>query len=469
MAAPNSLWLDEALADNPEVAPRLEGSEKADLCIVGGGYTGLWTALRLRELEPSLDVALIEKDLCGSGASGRNGGFITSWWAKFLSLQKICGDAEAVRLARASAAASEEIGGFCQRHGIDAHFRPDGWLWTATNEAQIGAWDETLEAAARAGDAPFAVWDRAEVVGRSGSERHLAGIFEPTAATVQPAHLVRGLRRVALERGVRIFEHTPLERLKRTRPLELVTPRGVLRAERVVLAMNAWSVAFSEIRKGMIVVTSDMVATPPIPAALHKSGWVDGLAISDSRALVHYYRTTRDGRIAFGKGGMTGRLPYGGRIPQRFENAPAAAAELSGWLRWTYPDLEGASVAKSWSGLIDRPWDGLPTVSVLGGRPDITYAVGFSGNGVGPCAVVSRMLASLALGREDEWSNAGLVRPSRRRFPPEPFRYLGAPVVRRAVATRDRCEDEGRRPGPLTRALARLAPAGFSPFRGQKP
>ena len=138
-----SLWLEEALGGG-EDAPRLTGEERADVCIVGGGYTGLWTAIRLKEHDPALDVVLVEADVCGAGASGRNGGFVLSWWAKFGALERLCGTEEALRLARASASGVAEIGAFCAENGIDAHFRRDGWLWTATSPAQVGAWEGTI-------------------------------------------------------------------------------------------------------------------------------------------------------------------------------------------------------------------------------------------------------------------------------------------------------------------------------------
>src|SRR5207244_10279362 len=134
-AVQRSLWRQEALA-GAEDAPPLEGDVRADVCICGGGYSGLWTAIRLKEHEPSLAVALVEADVCGGGASGRNGGFVLSWWHKFGSLKKVCSGEEAVRLARASAEAVDGIGAFCAEHGIDAHYRRDGWLWAATSEAQ---------------------------------------------------------------------------------------------------------------------------------------------------------------------------------------------------------------------------------------------------------------------------------------------------------------------------------------------
>ncbi len=176
-----SLWLEEALPQAQD-APRLEGDERADICIVGGGFTGLWTAIRLEEHDPALDVVLVEADVCGGGASGRNGGFVLTWWAKFGTLKKVCGGDEAVRLARASAQAVDGIGAFCAENGIDAHYRRDGWLWAATSEAQLGAWEETLATIAPYGEDPFEPLGPGEAARRAGELTHLGGVFEPTAA-----------------------------------------------------------------------------------------------------------------------------------------------------------------------------------------------------------------------------------------------------------------------------------------------
>ncbi len=466
MTHPRSLWLEEALEDS-DSGPPLEGEQRADVCIVGGGYAGLWTALHLKEADPSLDILLIEKDVCGGGASGRNGGFIISWWAKYLSLRKICGEEEALRLARASADAVRAIGTFCEQNAIDSHYRYDGWLWAATSDPQIGAWEETCDAVAETDPDVFEHWDPEQVAMRSGSPMHLAGVFEPNAASVQPARLARGLRRVAIRRGVRIYEGTPLERLVTSSPATVVTPRGRVRAQRIVLAMNAWAIRFAEIRKTIAVVTSDIVATAPVPERLRKIGRQDGMTISDGRALVHYYRTTPDGRLVFGKGGMARRLPYAGRVGALVDGVARQPDEVTQWLRKIYPELADVPITSTWTGPIDREKNGLPIVSRLGGREDIVYAAGFSGNGVGPTFVVARMLASLALERRDEWSECPLVRRPLRHFPPEPIRFIGGQLVGAAIAAKDRAEDAGREPGPLTRAFASFAPASLSPRKAR--
>jgi putative aminophosphonate oxidoreductase len=456
-----SLWLQEALAEDAEVAPPLEGATRADVCIVGGGYTGLWTALRLKEAEPSLDVAIVEADICGGGASGRNGGFVLSWWPKFSTLAKQSGTEEALRLAGASAQAVSAIGSFCEEHGIDAHYRRDGWLWAATNGAQVDAWRSTVEDLDRNGVHPFRELSTEEVGTRTGSPTHLAGVWEESGAIVQPARLARGLRRVAIARGVRIFEATPMVGLERSSPLRVRTPRGSVTADRVVLAMNAWAIRFRRVRSRIIVVGSDIVATPPIPERIREIGWTDGLCISDSRLLVHYYRTTRDGRLAFGKGG--GAIAFGKAVGERFDGPAYRRARIVAALRRTYPRLADVPVAASWTGPIDRSRTGLPFFGPLEVRPDLLVGVGYSGDGVGPSYVGGKILASLALGRDDEWSNCGVVGLPGLRFPPEPFRFLGGHVVRTAIERKERLEDAGRRPDPLTRGLVRLAPAGLVP------
>ena len=224
-----SHWLDQALAregEDSEAAPALDGSTAVDICIVGGGFTGLWTALMLKDREPGIDVALLETDVCGAGASGRNGGFAMTWWSKFSTLQKRFGTEEALRLAAASADAVTAIGAFCEQHDVPAEFREDGWLWTATNDAQVGAWRETLDALADVGQNPFVKLPVADVQARAASTAHVAGVFEAKCASIQPGVLVRGLRRVALQRGVRIFERSPMVELQRSRPPAVVTPRG---------------------------------------------------------------------------------------------------------------------------------------------------------------------------------------------------------------------------------------------------
>ncbi|MHB9798992.1 NAD(P)/FAD-dependent oxidoreductase [Pseudomonas sp. MT3] len=453
-----SLWLQEIAAEL-DPTPALNGELEVDVAIVGGGFVGLWTALRLLELEPGCRVAIIERDICGGGASGRNGGFVMSWWPKISSLAAQCGKEEALRLARASAAAIGEIGEFCAEHRIDAHFRRNGWLWTATSDAQRGAWKDVQRTCERLGEPVFQSLPDAEVARRSGSPRHLEGVIEASNATVQPARLARGLRRVALEKGVRIYENTPLLDFQRGQPAQLRTPEGCVRARRVVLAHNAWAAAIPELRRTILPVTSTIVATAPIPQRLEQIGWTGGEAITDSQLMVDYYRTTHDGRIAFGKG--TGMISYASRVDGSYDDNPQLNEDTERDFRRSYPQLADVPITHAWSGPIDRTYDSLPVFGHLDGAPHIVYGVGWSGNGVGPSRLGGRILASLALGLDDEWSRCGLVGRQPKRFPPEPLRYVGGLSVRNAVQRKEAAEAEGRQPAWLDKTLAGLAPSGL--------
>ncbi len=459
-----SQWLEEAPLAPQDEAPELKGDIRADVCIVGGGYLGLWTALALKQREPSLNIVIVEKNCCGDGASGRNGGFVLSWWRSIAGLKNFCSTEEAFHLAAASAECVTEMAGFCRDHSIDCDFRHDGWLWAATNQAQDGAWDAAIETLAHQQVHPFEQWTRDQVAARTGSDRHISGVFEPSAATVQPALLARGLRRAALAKGIRIFENSPMRRLKRTKPPGVVTAGGTVTADKVVIAMNAWATALPELRRSILVISSDVVASEAFPERLKSSGWTDGMAISDSRTLVNYYRTTPDGRVVFGAGG--GFLSYGNRVDSKFDGATPRAAEVAGYFQQTYPAFRDVAMASHWTGPIDRSLSGLPFFGCLAGRGDILYGLGFSGNGVGPTMVGGKILASLVLEVRDQWSECGLVRDHGGHFPPEPMRYFGGRLVLAAKRRMEALDDQGLRPGFVTRTIAGLAPAGFSKVKG---
>jgi glycine/D-amino acid oxidase-like deaminating enzyme len=430
------------------------------VAIIGGGYVGLWSAIRIKERDPGCDVVVLEQDICGGGASGRNGGMVLSWWPKLASLVKLCGAEEAVRLGRASEAAIEDLRAFCDAHRIDCHFQRGGLIWTATTPAQIGAWEGVLRLSQRLGIDAFRPVAADELVRRTGSRTHLAGVLEATAATVQPAALARGLRRVALELGVRIFERSRVTGFTRERPLAIRTEgRGLLAADRLIVATNAWAATLPELRRSLVVVSSDIVATEPIPERLEGIGWNGGEGITDSQTMVNYYRTTHDGRIAFGKG--TASLAYAGRVGPEFDRSPRRTATVVAEMRRTYPVLADVAVEHDWGGPIDRTPTSVPILGRLGGRDHILYGVGWSGNGVGPSLLGGRILSSLALGIEDQWSQTPLVDRPHDRFPPEPVRFLGGQIVRRAVMRKETTERIGRRPSALALQLAKLAPAGL--------
>jgi glycine/D-amino acid oxidase-like deaminating enzyme len=458
--ATRSHWLVDALTGEtppPDDRP-LQGEVSADVCIVGGGYTGLWTALNIKALQPGADVVLVEADICGSGASGRNGGFVMTWWSKFATLVKLCGPEAALDLARRSEDAVASIGRFCAENDI-AGFHQGGWLWTSTNVSQVDAWKDTVDTIATFGAAPYEMLDRRQVAERSGSPVHLAGIYERNAGVVQPARLARGLAAAARRAGVRIFERSPMTELRADATPRVRTRQGQVTADRVVLAMNAWGAALPQLRRALVVVASDVVATEPVPDRLEEIGWARELSISDSRRLVNYYRISDDGRVVFGKGG--GTLAMGGRVGASYSRPSARRGEVHNQMRHIYPALWDVPISSSWRGPIDYSLTGLPFFCRLNGRDDIVVGLGFSGNGVGPSYLGGQTLAKLAVAGRDDTMPDALTRPPAGSLPPEPFRYVGGLAVRAATARKESAEDRGHRPGRLTRLLASLDPTSF--------
>lgn len=452
-----SLWLREAGTD--DVLPALTGTIHCDVAIIGGGFVGLWTAIRLKTLEPQLDVVILESDVCGGGASGRNGGFVLSWWPKFSSLVALCGEAEALRLAVASEEAVSEIGDFCQAYAPQAEFRRAGWLWTATTEAQDKSWTDVVTRSNSAQPGTYVHLPDDEVARLSGSINHLAGVLEPRSATVHPGHLVRALRQRALDLGVRIHEGSRVRKISRKGPPRLETDRGVVRADRVVLATNAWAAGLRELHTRLFVISSDIVATAPIPDELDQIGWRTGPAVTDSQTLVCYYRTTDSGRVVFGKGGWA--IGLGGWMPPSMERHRGRAAMVTRDLHRYYPTLRHVSITDDWAGPIDRTANSLPILDWLNAEKTIAVGVGWSGNGVGPSVVGSKILSSMVLGLDDEWGRAGLVSAKTKRFPPDPIRYVGGHVVREAIVRKERSEALGLPPSRIATALSNLAPSGL--------
>lgn len=454
-----SLWLQEALAGEHD-QPALQGPARADVCIVGGGYTGLWTALRLKELEPGLEVTVVEADICGGGPSGRNGGFMDPWSVKFFALAELCGTEEALRLCRMSSDAIEAVDAFCQENSIDAHIRRKGGVWTAATPDGVGSWRSTVETLSSHGHDSFREVNTGELRDLTGTDVYLAGVFDSEQATVQPALLARGMRRVALDRGITIYEHSPITRLDRSPRATVHTADGSVTTERVVLAMGAWLGQIHELRNHFAVVATDMVATEPIPELLGHSGLAQGVGISDSRVMINYYRSTHDGRIAWGKGGVG--LAYGARVGRSLHGVSPRPQVIVDSLKRHYPDLADVRITHSWTGPVDRSIMGVPFFARLPGHHNIVYGGGYSGNGVVPSYVGGHILASLTLDRDDEHSQAGLVRHPFGDFPPEPARYIGGLLVRSALDRVEQAHDQGRPPSRVAMALQKLAPPGPS-------
>jgi glycine/D-amino acid oxidase-like deaminating enzyme len=456
-------WLREALADE-ERSDALRGPESnrtVDVAIIGGGYTGLWTAYRLTERDPSLRVAVLEQDICGGGPSGRNGGFVNAWWDEAATLVDLFGADAGLACAEAAEASVVDIGAWCQRHGVDAHYRRAGMLTVSTTPAHDDRWAHDVAAAAAIGrpDAYRAI-DADAVAARCRSPRFRGGALMSSAATVHPARLVRGLRRICLERGVAIHEGTRVSGLRdRGGPLvrlRATSDRGTveLRAAHVVLAVNAWAAGWRPFRGRLLAWGSYMVRTEPAAELIaDELGWTGGESIVDARFSVTYLQVTRDGRIAIGAGG--GKPGFGGHVGRVFTNDAASAGRAASALCRLFPALDGVAITDAWGGPIDVSGDHLPMIGTLGGGR-VHYAFGYSGNGVAPSHLAGRILAALVLGTDDALTRLPIVGRRPKRFPPEPFRWAGARAVREAMVRREDAEEAGRLPNVLLRELSRL-------------
>ena len=440
-------WLEEAGPVEP-TAP-LAGDTTADIVIAGGGYLGLWTAWHLKELEPELDVVVLEAGLAGHGPSGRNGGFVSTLWDDLPILRDRVGDERAAAVARASERGVHGIGAWCERTGVDAWYRAAPTLYVATSEAQLGASDDAIEACAAVG-APEEIRPIGAARLRERCDAgFLGGAILRTSATVHPARLALGLRARALEAGVRLHERTNVRRL--TPDAVVVTAMGRVRAGAAVLAVNSATVGFRGFRLAHAVASSHMVVTEPVPDVLEELGWTGGEPIGDGRTLLHYFRTTRDGRIAFGWGG--GRMGFGARHLARLEvDARVARTARDDLLRF-FPRLRGRRITNAWGGPIDVSPTHLP---IFGSRGRVHHGFGFTGNGVGPAYLGGEILARLALDRRDELTRLALVEPERKLMPPEPFRWAGGSAIRAALVRSDAAEEAGRRPDPVTRFAVTL-------------
>jgi glycine/D-amino acid oxidase-like deaminating enzyme len=437
----------------------LEGSHDADICIVGGGYLGLWTAIELQRAEPNMSIAVVEADICGGGASGRNSGMALAYWPKIQALVHKCGVNQALWLCEESVRAIDDIELFGKSHGIDLEFTRTGWLWGATCRRQEGRWVPILEVLSGHGKEPFRVLDGGDVAAMVEAPGFHCGVYDATAATIQPAKLARGLRQVALDAGVQIFEHSPMARLRRTLPAVVCTPRGQVRAARVILAMNAWSLALPELRRGIFVITSDDAITEPATPFLEQRRWLGGPIVTDSGVFVSGYRPTRDGRIV---GGVTGgAIGFGSLRRQRFEGPTPRVGDIAAAFRRSFGGHASVRFVASWRGPIDRTRSGLPVFGQLPKQPNVLFGYGFSGNGIVGSRIGSKILASLALERNDAWATSGLVSDVDRWMPPEPIRFIGAHMVRSAVRHRDHADQEDRDIGPIARMLASQAPGGI--------
>ena len=447
--AQRSWWLREALEhEEAQPCPPLTADAKADVVIVGGGFTGLWTAYFLTERNPGLGVVVLEQDICGGGPSGRNGGFASGWWDELHGLITLYGPEAAVRACRAITSSIDGLGEFCVRHDVDAWYRRGGYMYAVTASAHEKVCEEMVALARDVGAADeLRALTAAEVKARCASPAFRGGAFMRDGASVQPARLIRGLRRVLLQRGVIIHEGTPVTRLDGT---NAVTPNAVVRASHAVLGVNAWGIGWPQLNRRLVAWSSYIVLTAPAPDRIKEIGWTGGELISDFRTSLRYFRTTTDGRIAFGGGGGRARST----IDQMFTTDARAVQETAEGFRLMFPAFADVPIEDAWGGPIDVSPTHLPTFGRL--EPDnVYYAAGYTGNGVAPTHLAGQTIADLITGSDTDTVRLPMVNATPRQFPPEPLRSWGAAVVRRAMIAKETAEEQGREPGFFVSQLAK--------------
>ena len=451
-----SWWFADALAREAGApAPSLMGEITMDVAIVGGGYTGLWTALALKARRPALSVVVIEASLCGSGASGKNGGKVHGYWASLQGMSRNIGDDGALAVACAGTVAQDAVRAFATAPGRDVWWREAGNLRVSCAPAQDVKIAGYVDAARRLG-----VPDTAQPLSPDDVAHYCrspvfrGGVFLPEGANLHPALMARALRKAVMEAGVAIYENTPMTDLDKGSPNRIRTPNGQIVARDVVLATNCDLASLPETRPHVSVFSSYAVMSEPAPAALEAMGWRGEEGISDMRMFLHYFRKTPDGRVLMGSG--SGPIAFNGHTnDSRLREDPASARRAERGLRRLLPAFHDVPVARAWGGQIDVSADRLPFFKTIPGTR-VHFGCGYSGHGVNPTYIGGQCLASLVLNENDMWSNLPLVRRDLPRLPPEPFRNWGGRAIRRANIACEEAEEQNRTPPPLASAVAAL-------------
>ena len=449
-AVPRPFWLDTLPARDPH--PALTETVSAELCIVGGGFTGLWAALYAKEQAPNREVVVLEASLCGDGASGRNGGFLQSSLTHGIGNGLARFPDELVKLERLGLENFNALAGDLEQLGTDAEFEATGDLAVALEPHELADLDEDAELARRFGH-EAEVLDRDGVRTQLDSPLFLGGLLTRTgAALVHPGKLVDGLRAAAARAGVHIYEGSAVNELDPTDAgVSVRTGAGVVHAARVLLATSAYPALVPAIRRYIAPVYDYALMTEPLtPEQRDVIGWRARQGVGDVGNQFHYYRLSGDDRILWG--GYDAVYRYGGPVGSQYDGHDPTFAKLSQHFFTTFPQLEGLRFSHRWGGAIDT----CSRFSVffgtaLGGR--VGYALGYTGLGVGASRFGARMGLDLLDGRDNEASGLAMVRRRPLPFPPEPLRSAVIQLTRNRLAAADR---NGGRRGLWLRTLDRF-------------
>jgi len=443
-----SFWLDTA-GEDLSPRPALPGDESADVAVVGAGFTGLWTAYYLTKADPSLRVLVLEKEIAGFGASGRNGGWCTATFpASGDEVARRYGPEAALAMQGAMFQTVDEVGRVCEAEGIDAHYAKGGTLTVATTPPQVGRLKQTLgRAHARGFSKDDCMWlDPSEAAERIAVNDCLGATYTPHCAALHPARLARGLARVVERLGVRIHERTTVTSIEKGR---VRTDRGVVRAGVVVRALEGYTDAVPGHRRLLLPLHIFMIATEPLPQAFWREvRWRGHETLADASYSFLYAQRTADDRIAIG--GRGARYHFGSAVPDPAGGDPSVTRELVEVLRTMFPAIGDVGITHRWGGYIGVPRDWFGSVGFDAGS-GLAWGGGHVGDGVSVSNLAGRTLADLITGRESELARLPWVGHAWRKWEPEPLRWIGVNLATTLRIGGDRAESRTGRPSRMAR------------------
>jgi glycine/D-amino acid oxidase-like deaminating enzyme len=445
-----SYWHDSVAAADDALVQRapLDGDTDADIAIVGGGLTGLWTAWYLLEREPHARILVLEREIAGFGASGRNGGWCSALFPRSAaSLAAAHGRDAALAMRRAMIATVEEVGRAAAEAGIECDYVRGGTVVYARSAAQERAARADVDDAAAFGSDPLEWWG-AERVRAAGAR---GGVYDPNCARLHPAKLVRGLARALEARGVRIAEGTTVTHVA---PGRVTTDRGVVSCDRAVIALEGYNATLPQTRRRILPLYSLMIATEPLPAAFWDE--VDlphGRTFSDYRHLIVYGQRTADDRFAFG--GRGARYHWGSAIRPDYDRVERVFAHLRRTLGELFPAIGDAAITHRWGGPLGVPRDWHAAVR-YDPATRIAWAGGYVGDGLSTTNLAGRTLAELLTGADGELARLPWVGHRSPDWEPEPLRFLGANAGLVAMNAADAEERVTGRASLVARAMGPL-------------
>ncbi|MFB7785553.1 NAD(P)/FAD-dependent oxidoreductase [Streptomyces vinaceus] len=435
-ALPVSYWLDDP--GKPAAQPALTSDEACDLLVIGGGYSGLWTALIAKERDPARDVVLIESKEAGWAASGRNGGFCAASLTHGLANGMARWPGELAKLEELGARNLDEIEAAIARYGIDCDFERTGEIDVATEPHQVEELRELYEEAEKLGLAGGSRWlDREELRAEVDSPTFLAGLWDTDGvAMLNPAKLAWGLKEACLSLGVRIYENTRgLSLAASGAGMAVRTPYGRIFARRVALGTNIFPSLVKRIRPFTVPVYDYALMTEPLTADQLKAiGWNNRQGLGDSANQFHYFRITPENRILWG--GYDAIYPYRGKLDSEYDHRPETYLKLAQHFFTAFPQLEGIKFSHAWGGAIDT----CSRFSAFFGTAHggkVAYAAGYTGLGVGATRFGADVMLDLLDGARTERTELEMVKSRPMPFPPEPFAWTGITLTKWSLARAD--------------------------------